>query len=234
MKALAGCGAVFALPELAGLALMRIDYPVLAYMVHPKQIGLYAVALAIAGGQAATASPVSQVCFRLASGTQDPTGPARLLRQFRIFQAVFATIAIAAIAATPIMIAAAFGAEFLAATGTARWLTAAMAIWSCSQLLENGMRGLGAAMPCAWANLGALVVTTGLAPILVTHRGILGMGIAIFVGQALSLIAKASLFSRQYGFRCADFWGLNLTTFCELLHAARRMGHSRARRTKDS
>jgi O-antigen/teichoic acid export membrane protein len=223
IRATASCGAAFALPELAGLALMRIDYPILAYMVAPKQLGFYAAALAIAGGQAATASPVSQVCFRLTSGSRDHTGAARLLRQFRMFQTVFFGFAILAIVCMPSMIRIAFGSEFLPAVAAARWLTGAMAIWSCSQLIENGMRGLGAATYCTWANLAALAVATVLALIAVSRWGIAGMGIAMFTGQAVSLTAKAGIFAHLYGFRFTDFWGLNPSTLREFLGVLERI-----------
>jgi len=168
---------------------------------------------------------VSQVCFRLASGARGVFGATVLARQFRLFQVVFLMVALAAGAVAPLVIRVAFGAEFLPAIATARWLIAAMLLWSCSQLLENGMRGLGLAGACAASNLAALVLAAVCSPWLIREQGIMGMGIAMCLGQAVSLVLKGLLLARWAKLGFLHFWGLRPEVTVEV---ARLVRNSRA------
>jgi O-antigen/teichoic acid export membrane protein len=213
----------FFVPELAGLALLRADTALLARMVSAEELGLYYVALAIAMGQAATANPIAQVCFRSASAHADMAASlSALVRQFRIFQLVFVAAALLSAAAAPVVIRTAFGVEFLRSAPATYLLIGSMAAWSCSQLLDNGLRGFG------YARFGTLSNTLGLAsvlllgPTLVRVLGIEGMAAAMCFGQSLSVCAKIALIKREMGCPLSSWWSLNRRGVVELWACGRR------------
>jgi O-antigen/teichoic acid export membrane protein len=204
-------GSTFALPELAGLALLRFDYPLLARMVPPEALGYYAAALAIGGGQAALASPAGQVCFRLAGLHRVEGSGVRLLaRQFRLFQPVFVAVGAAAFLAAPWITRLAFGAEFLPGVTTARWLIVAMTLWSCGQVLDNGMRSIGRSGGATLSNLCGLAVAVAVAAPLVGRWSIVGMGAAMCLGQAVSLGCKLVVLRAGGAMGLGGFLGFSL------------------------
>jgi O-antigen/teichoic acid export membrane protein len=213
----------FFVPELAGLALLRADTALLARMVSAEELGLYYVALAVAMGQAATANPIAQVCFRSTSSNSDlAASVSTLVRQFRIFQLVFVATAVLSMAAAPTVIRIAFGAEFLRSAISTYLLIGTMAAWSCSQLLDNGLRGFG------YARFGTLSNTLGLAsvllvgPPLVRALGIKGMAAAACFGQCLSVFVKIALMKKEMGCPLSSWWGLSRSGVLELWACGRR------------
>jgi O-antigen/teichoic acid export membrane protein len=214
------CGLNFALPELAGLALLRIDYPILVRMVSAKELGYYAVALAVGAGQAAMASPVGQVCFHATSSAGDTDiSRGMLTRQFRFLQVVFAIIAAVSMLVAPLLIRIAFGSRFLGSVSTTYWLIGAMLLWSCSQVLDYGLRGLGCPKLAVWSNILGLVLVLVAGPVLITRLGIAGMGAAMCLGQAVSLGTKVALLTGRNGLRLGEFWGFNRITLTEIAGA---------------
>jgi len=207
-----------ALPELAGLALLRMDYPILVRMVPADELGYYAVALAVGAGQSATANPVAQVCFHATSSATDRRdGLEMLAGQFRLLQPVFLLITIGSMLVVPFLIKVAFGTQFLKSTTTAYWLIAAMSLWSCSQVLDHGLRGLGRGRLAAWSNIMGLGLILSAGPLLVARFGITGMGAAMCLAQAVSLAAKLLLLNRGNTVRATDFWGLNRPTLMRIV-----------------
>ena len=201
----------FAQPELAGLALLRCDVLLLARMVSNEALGLYTVAMAVAFGQALIANPLAQVCFHSTSSATDRAAAIdSLARQFRFLQILFLAIAGIAIAIAPTLIRAAFGARFSASAPAARILILGMTVWSCSQILEGGLRGMDLARLCSWSNLlglGALLASAG---VLVRTFGIAGMATAMLAGQGASFAAKLFLLRRTAHCRIANFWAFSL------------------------
>jgi O-antigen/teichoic acid export membrane protein len=217
----------FSMPELAGLALLRIDYVLLVRMVSPEALGLYAVSLAVATGQAATANPVAQVCFHTTSSARTfKDSISTLSHQFRLFQVLFALITATSLLVSPLVVRIAFGPRYLGAITTTQILIVAMAVWSCSQLLDNGLRGAGYPHLCTWSNLFALVTLLIVARLMVRQLGIDGMAIAMGLGQSVSLAAKFFLLKRSVGCRLSDFWGFDKATLAELGALSRRLAES--------
>ena len=222
VRRLLASGLNLALPDLAGLALLRIDYPILVRTVSARELGYYAVALAVGAGQAAMASPVGQVCFHATNSAGDTNGSREMLtRQFRFLQVAFVTIAAGSMLAAPLLIRVAFGVQFLGSIATTYWLIAAMMLWSCSQVLDYGLRGLGRSKLAALSNVMGLVLVLAASPALITRFGIAGMGAAMCLGQAASLGIKVALLSSGNGLRAEDFWGFNRTTLTQIVETLR-------------
>lgn len=207
IRTLLAWGVKLSLPDLAGLILLRIDYPLLARWVSTADLGYYSVALAIATGQALTASPISQVCFQMTSSNSNSEDSlSSLVRQFRLFQLIFALIAGISILIAPALIRIAFGAQFVTAVDASRILIVTMSLWSCSQLLDNGMRGLGRQNLSTWSNVIALSVVIALANSAVHRFGISGMAMVICVGQLISIVAKVLMLHFSLGTPLRQFW----------------------------
>lgn len=197
----------FVQPELSGLALLRCDVLLLARLVSTEALGLYTVAMAVAFGQALTANPLAQVCFHSTSSA--PTRAAAteaLARQFRLLQILFIGMAGLVVAIAPTLIRLGFGPRFLGSARSAVILVLAMTVWSCSQLLEGGLRGMDLARLCSWANLAGLAVLVACAGSLVHAFGIAGMAVAMLAGQTASLAAKLILMRRTLGCDLSPFW----------------------------
>ena len=140
-----------------------------------------------------------------------------LAGQFRLLQTVFLLITIGSMLVVPFLIKVAFGTQFLKSTTTAYWLIAAMSLWSCSQVLDHGLRGLGRGRLAAWSNIMGLGLILSAGPLLVARFGITGMGAAMCLAQAVSLAAKLLLLNRGNTVRATDFWGLNRPTLMRIV-----------------
>jgi O-antigen/teichoic acid export membrane protein len=181
----------FAQPEIARLVLLRADVFVLARMVSNEELGLYAAASAVAFGQAFTASPISQVCFYSTSTAPDrATAVALLARQFRLYQILAIVLACVAVAIAPVLIRVAFGERFAASAQTSRILILSMAVWSCSQIIEGGLRGLDLARVSTLSNLIGLGILLVCSLWMVQTFGIAGMAASLLIAQSAALIAS--------------------------------------------
>jgi O-antigen/teichoic acid export membrane protein len=200
----------FTQPELAGLVLLRCDVLLLAPLISNERLGFYTVALALAFGQAFIASPMSQVCFHSTSSAPDRESAVSMLaRQFRIFQVLFFAVAVLGISIAPALIRIAFGSKFVASVPAARILILSMAIWSCSQILEGGLRGLDLTRLCVLSNLLGLIVILSCSPWLVRTFGIDGMAAAALGAQVASLISKLWMLRLRTGCELRAFWAFS-------------------------
>jgi O-antigen/teichoic acid export membrane protein len=210
----------FTKPELAGLALLRCDVLLLARLVSNEDLGFYSVALAVAMGQAVTASPLAQICFHSTSNAPDRLSAVRsLARQFRLLQLLFLGIGVLAIAVAPVLIRTAFGVRFAASIRSTDIMILTMLVWSCSQVLEGGLRGMDLSRLCSWGNLLGLAILLCSGPILVHFFGIAGMAAAALAGQSVSLATKLFFLWKETHARLSGFWALSQPGLKELWDA---------------
>ncbi len=208
-------------PEMAGLLLLQVDQFLLVRMVGAKALGLYAVARAVGSGQAAAANPIALVCFRASMEGEPRQALATLMRQFRIFQLLFLLIAAASIAVTPALIKLAFGRQFAGSAPAAAVLILQMAVWSCAQVLENGLRGLGYPQAGTISNAAGLLVAMLAARPLVSGAGILGMALTMLLAQSAQLAAILVFANRRLKAPLSELWGFRRQTVLDTIQAAR-------------
>lgn len=211
-------------PELLGWALVRADSLILARLVSAEELGQYTVALTLATVQIMAANPVAQVCFQsITSSAEGPASMELLARQFRLFQVIFMVLAVLGTCIAPFVVPVIFGPLYQQSTRPMCLLIMAMGVWSCSQLLEGGMRGLDRGNLCTWANALGLLILLVLAKPSVGYLGITGMAALVLLGQIASMAAKLALLKWHDGFPMTDFWGFNLQTLMELKVISRRL-----------
>lgn len=208
-------------PEMAGLLLLQVDQFLLVRMVGAKALGLYAVARAVGAGQSAAANPVALVCFRASMEGEPRQALATLMRQFRIFQLVFLLVAAVSSAVAPALIELAFGREFAGSAPAAAVLILQMAVWSCAQVLENGLRGLGYPRAGTISNAVGLLVAMLAARPLVSGAGILGMALTMLLAQSAQLAAILVFATRRLKVPLHELWGFRRQTVLEAIQAGR-------------
>lgn len=217
-------GWAYSQPELVGWALVRGDSLILARLVSSEELGQYTVALTVATAQLMAANPVAQVCFQsVSSSAEESVSMDLLARQFRLFQVIFMVLAVLVACVAPVAVPMVFGSLYIRSTKPMCLLILAMGVWSCSQLLEGGMRGLDRGNLCTWGNVVGLLVLVSLAQPIVHYFGITGMAGLVLLAQISSLAAKLALLQCNVGFSVSDFWGFNLHTFRDLKVISQRL-----------
>ncbi len=84
-----------------------------------------------------------------------------------------------------------------------------MTLWSCGQVLDNGMRAIGRSGAATYSNLCGLAAAVPAAVVLTSRWGIAGTGAAMCLGQAVSLAAKVWALAGCETARVRDFLGVS-------------------------
>jgi O-antigen/teichoic acid export membrane protein len=162
---------------------LRLDQMLMAAVFAPQLLGLYVVAAAWAATMVPLFQAIGIVLFpHVASrATRDEQVPAftRVLR-FGVPLALLAAILLALL--TPRGLPLVFGSRFAPSTASAVVLVFAGAILGINQMLEEGLRGLGAPKAVMWSELGGLLVTLVSLGLLLKPMGIMGAAIASLLG----------------------------------------------------
>ncbi len=187
-KKLVRQGAVFSMPALSGIILMRADLAILIHTVSAEQIGYYSAAMAIAMGQTGLSSSLVQVNFPRLSSVSEVQAK-RILRS-QLKRAIIPILSLGLLVAllAKFIVRYLFGFNFMPALPMTYILIAAILLWGISQVLENGLRGMGYGLPGAFANaIGIIILVLASLP-LVQSLGGKGMAIAMALSQLMVVI----------------------------------------------
>jgi O-antigen/teichoic acid export membrane protein len=212
-------------PQVTGILVAQADMLIVLYMLPVDQVGLYAVALAIAQGQLAASNAVAQVGFvKVAGETDRAAGVASVLLQFRVAQVICLAIATLFLVIAPYLILYAVGAAFIGALRAADFLIVALALRGLSNILDSGFRALGHAWVGALGNAVALVTVGTGALLWLPQGGIEAMGAVLIVAAASTVFMFIFFMVRLEHTRLRDFWGFRAATF-QLLKASCGFGN---------
>ena len=220
-------GANFYLPAIAGFLLSRADLFILVRIVPTREVGLYAVAQAIALGQMGAVLPFVHVGFAaVARERESPSALAVLAQHFRLAQIAAIGMGVLAAALTPWAIRALFGAEFRGARIATYFLIGATSFWGASQMLEQGLRAAGHPRIGIVSNLAglAVLIVVGI-PACVSH-GINGIAAAALVAQALNIFILIGFCIARLRVPARWFWAFSPQSLRELYAASvETLGH---------
>jgi len=191
----------YGLPVAAGVAPRllneRLDQLVVAAMLPPRELGLYAVAVAWTGLGQLPAMTITAVAFSKIAGMRELDSQLAFVRRAVWTVAVAAAAVSAALAvATPLAIRWVFGEEFAEATPLAWILLVAVVVRSVAWMIQVGMQGIGrptVGMLSQWAGLAALVPT---AAALIPHYGARGAAWSLVAASVVTLLCAGALVPR--------------------------------------
>jgi O-antigen/teichoic acid export membrane protein len=207
-------GIVLHAPQVTGILMAQADMLIVLFMLPADQVGLYAVALAIAQGQMAVSNSVAQVGFVKVAGESDrAAGVASVLLQFRVAQMICFAVAAIFIVIAPYLIFYAAGSAFMGACKAADCLIVALAFRGLSNILDSGFRALGRAWVGAVSNaVGFVALATGALGWL-PQGGIEAMGAVMIMAAASTVVTSIFFMKRLEHAILGDFCGLRLDVF---------------------
>jgi O-antigen/teichoic acid export membrane protein len=174
---------------------LRVDQILMAAMLPPRMLGLYVVAVAWSGIASPLPGAIGLVLFPHVASRGAAAGRADALARVTrltvpILLAAGALLCIATAWSIPLI----FGREYADSVPVGYILVAAASVLEFSQLLEEGLRGLGDTVAILRGQLAGVVVTILALALMMRPWGIIGAAIASLLGYstvAASLIASA-------------------------------------------
>jgi enterobacterial common antigen flippase len=210
-------GMSFYLPAIAGFLLSRADMFILVRLAATDQIGLYAVAQAIALGQVGAVLPFVHVGFAaVAREVRKDEALAALAHHFRFAQIAAAAMAALAAALTPWGIRVLFGARFSGAIDATYLLIGATALWGASQMLEQGLRATGHSRIGIVSNVAGLAIMLAAGIPACRLYGINGIAAAALASQVLNLVVLIAFCVSRLKMPIVWFWAFDPQSIREL------------------
>jgi O-antigen/teichoic acid export membrane protein len=191
----------YGLPVAAGVAPRmlneRLDQLVVAAMLPPAELGLYAVAVAWTGLAQLPAMTITAVALSKITGMRELDAQLSFIRKAVLAVAVTATLASLALAlATPWVIPFVFGEEFVGATSLAYILLVAVVVRGIAWMIQVGAQGIGkpmVGMISQWVGLGMLVP---MAAVLIPQFGASGAAWSLVAASGATLVCASILGGR--------------------------------------
>jgi O-antigen/teichoic acid export membrane protein len=186
---------------LAMLANSRLDQLLMITAVAPRELGLYAVAVTIAGASGlATGALVPPLSTRVASGQTH-----LITQAVRVTFVGTLALDTALALATPVMITLLFGPRFSGAVPMAIILLAAQVPFSAANVLGSALQADGAPLISSIAEGIALVVTVVGLALLLRPLGGIGAAIVSFAAYSASFSYQLFMARRRMGARLGEF-----------------------------
>jgi O-antigen/teichoic acid export membrane protein len=185
-RAMLGYGLPSSLSGVPQLLNLKLDQMLMAALLPPALLGLYAVAVVWSFALTPFLSAVSVVLFPHLASIADRDAQIRtLLRVTKLGASGAFVMAAALIAVTPLGLPLVFGSDFAPAVPAAVMLVFAAAVLSFNQVLEEGLRGLGDPTSVMWSELGGLAATVVALLLLLRPLGIMGAALASVCGYTV-------------------------------------------------
>ena len=202
---------------LAQIGNARLDQLLMITFVAPRELGLYAVAVTIAGASgAATGALTPPLMTRIAAGERH-----LMAQAVRIM--VGATVALNAllVLVTPLLLAVLFGSQFSASYPMALILFAAQIPLSGTMVLSSALQADGAPLIPSVAEGIALVITVAGLLVLLRPYGGVGAAIVSLAAYGASFAFQLAMTRRRIGTPIRAFL---IPTRADLAWAASRIG----------
>ena len=164
---------------------LRLDQMLMAALLPAAMLGLYAVAVVWSMALSPLFSAVAVVFFPHVASVPERRAQVRsFVAVARLACGLTVAAGLGGAAVTPWMLPAIFGEAFEPALDAAIILMFGSALLGLNQVLEEGLRGLGAPSAVLWSELGGLAVTALVLPPLLRSYDIVGAAIASLIGYA--------------------------------------------------
>jgi O-antigen/teichoic acid export membrane protein len=168
---------------------LRLDQLLLGGMASSAAIGLYYVSVRLSEIITVLASSVADVLMPEVAARESTEESVRLLtRSLRQTLYVYLIVLVPLWLGAPLILRGAYGAEFLAATGTLRLLLVASLIWSTGAIIISGLNGLGYPGLSTVARLASAVVTVFALLYWLPRKGIAGAALASLLGYSVMML----------------------------------------------
>lgn len=203
-------GLTFHVLVITGVVVGRLDQIVIARNLSLEAIGLYAVALSIAGSQGSVTSAFSQIVTQVvASSKNAKEGLEILIKQFRVGWTVSAGVAIGIIILAPLAVPILYGPRFNAAIILSLILTPALLAQSLSGLLIYGLRGLKRPLvgPIVMMSQGAIFILFSL--LLIQRWGATGVAFSLATANWITLLVLSGWIAKKFNLPLKGFWKLD-------------------------
>jgi O-antigen/teichoic acid export membrane protein len=185
------------LPQIVNL---RADQLVIAIVLPPDQLGLYAAAVAWSSVVNPIPQSLAAVLLPRVAGEENAVRRGAVYAQWaRIAWMAGAAIGLLVAMVTPLLFPILFGPRFQSAVLTAVVLVVAGSMLALNGVLEEGLRGLGAPRAAMLAEVAGVPVTLVALITLLPRLGILGAAIASLFGYVAIAIVLVYFSSRSVG-----------------------------------
>jgi O-antigen/teichoic acid export membrane protein len=172
----------------------RIDQLVAGLFLSPAALGLYVVGQAFTNLVRFIAQSASMVEYPAVVANGSNKTAKQLIRRFFVGVSILnGVVVLALIALMPILVTFLFGKAFSGSIPIARLLLLGAYFESLRRILVEGMRGMGKPEVSTWAEFSMYPFFAILAPILISHYGLIGLSVTVILCYFLSLLV-ASLF----------------------------------------
>ncbi len=178
-RSLLGYGLKSHIAAIAGHATLRLDQLLLSILAPSAELGLYAVAVSMAGAVGPLFTASATVVIPRVSRISDPAEAVReTWRTLGVGLAISLPVVLAAFMLFPTILHVLFGSAFQGALGAARVLLAASVFQGANAILGNSLRSLGRPGAPAMAETVGAAVTAGLLLLLLPSMRAMGAAVA--------------------------------------------------------
>jgi O-antigen/teichoic acid export membrane protein len=189
------------LGSLVGTANLQLDQVIMVGLVAPRQLGLYAVAVNVAGFSNMLTSSVAGAIFpRVAGGDGEIAA-----RATRLTILIVLLVSIPVGVVSPLLLPLAFGSGFHAATVMVEILLAAGVAGAASNVLSSALTGAGRPGLAAIAEAVTLAVTLPGLILILPVLGGEGAALVTLAASAVSLMLQLSWSMREFSLPMRDF-----------------------------
>ncbi len=201
MRAQAWRSARVLMGNLAGLLNARLDQMLMIPLAGAQQLGLYAVAVAIAELPVVGTDAVRQILLTETASRTDPALVARACRL--LITLLLLPVLIGAALAGPLL-AILFGEAFREAAAATAVLLFGTVLVVPSNLLSTGLVALGRQSLSGVPAIVGLVVTVVGAPVTLPHLGALGAALVSAASYSSSSVVAVGLYGRVTGVKAVE------------------------------
>lgn len=185
-------------PQMFNLGLGQM---LMAALLAPRLLGLYAVATAWSGATAPATSAIGAVVFPRVACEPFASAQAETLgRVMRLGSLAAAGMSVVVMIAAPVAIPLLFGNRFTPAVPAALILSFRGGVGGLNMIMEEGIRGLGDTKAILWSQLIGLVVTAVALSLLLRPYGIVGAAIASLLAYIAVTVSLVVCIQRRTGY----------------------------------
>jgi len=195
--------------SIAGQMNVRIDQLLMSAILLPFELGLYVVALAVAGMLGPFYSALAIVVLPRVTQAGDLAGGGRqVVHHLQLGMLVAVPATIVALAVVPFALPVVFGVAFVHAVPAAEILLVAGVFQGANIVLGNGLFGLGRPGLVAVAQGSTLILATCLLLLLLPRLGGVGAAIALLCSYGTAMLVQVGFVAQTTGLPGRAFWTL--------------------------
>ncbi|MDY6913833.1 MAG: oligosaccharide flippase family protein [Planctomycetota bacterium] len=192
-------GCPFWLAHVCDLAYENADRILLIWLLGPRAVGLYVVALAAGSLLGSVGVSANTVVFTIAAQSSSRAGFSRSARIFRVTALMWLFAGSAMAALVPWLLPIIYGSRFADAVLPAVILIAGSALAMQARLLDHCLRGQGRPLPGVATRVAAMVVLVVLGVAMYGKWGLLGVTCAFVAAQGIYLCLLGATVGARYG-----------------------------------